>query len=102
VLYEDNVWEDKMKKLILMAIAKGVVHASIIPVIIFVLTNKFVDGNLGGIVAFVYMFIVGVLYNFVFQRKDISKKAFNMTFASVVFIPMGFMLLQALAYGVAG
>ena len=91
-----------MKKLILVAITKGVVHATIIPMIIFILTNKFVEGNFGGVAAIVYMFIIGVLYNFVFQRKDISKKAFNYTFAFVVFGPLVFMLMRALAYGIAG
>ncbi len=91
-----------MKKLILVAIVKGVVHATIIPAMIFVLTNRFVEGNFGGVAAIVYMFLVGVLYNFVFQRKDISKKAFNITFAIVVGVPMFFKLLQALAWGIAG
>ena len=91
-----------MKKLILIAIAKGVAHASIVPVAIFALTNKMVEGNFGGVAALVYMFIVGVLYNFVFQRKDISKKAFNATFTLVVFVPLGLKLMQALAYGIAG
>ncbi len=41
-----------MQKAILIAIIKGVVHATIVPVVIFILVNNYFTGNWGGVAAF--------------------------------------------------
>jgi len=91
-----------MKKMIMTAIAKGIIHATLVPAGIFTLVNKHFDGNYGGVAALVYMMAVYVLYNFVLERKDISRKAYNYTFILIVVVPVILKVLQALSYGIAG
>lgn len=57
-----------IQKAILIAVAKGVVHATVVPVIIFTSVNSFFTGNWGGLASFFYIVIVGWLYNKVFEK----------------------------------
>jgi len=91
-----------MEKIFKIAVAKGVVHATIIPVIIFVLTNELMSGNWGGVAALGYMFMVAVLYNFVFMEKDISRKAFNIAVQFTLLAPLSFLLVFLFANGLIG
>ena len=72
------------KSILTKAIAKGVAHATVIPLMIFVLTNMLIEGKYGGVAAIVYIIIVSILYNLVLKDKDISKIAFNKTIFTIV------------------
>ena len=88
------------KEMVMSEMAKGVAHATVVPLIVFILVNLFIEGNFGGIVALGYMLIVGGLYNVVFKDKDLSKMAFNKTagliIAAILFMYGGWFLLYAL------
>ena len=91
-----------IQKAILIAIVKGVAHATVIPVIIFMLVNNYFEGNWGGVVAVFYMIILGYFYNRILKNKDISKLAFNASAIAMIVLPVGFRILQAMSWGVAG
>jgi len=67
------------KEIIVLTIAKGVAHATVVPFMVFVLVNLFIKGNYGGMAALGYVLFAGTLYNVIFKDKDLSKMAFNRT-----------------------
>ena len=88
-----------IQKAILIAIVKGVTHATVMPVTVFFLVNHFFTGNWGGVASIGYIVIVGWFYNKVLKNKDISKIAFNVSALALMIAPVAFKTLQALAWG---
>ena len=90
------------KEMVISAMAKGVAHATVVPLMVFVLVNLFIKGNYGGAVALGYMLVVGGLYNVVFKDKDLSKMAFNKTVGVIIIAVLlvygGWFLLYALLF----
>ena len=88
------------KEMVISVMAKGVAHATVVPLMVFVLVNLFIEGNFGGVVALGYMLVVGGLYNVVFKDKDLSKMAFNRTVGlisiTVLLVYGGWFLLYSL------
>lgn len=89
-----------VEKAILIAVTKGVTHATIIPVIVFILVNSYIRGNFGGLAAALYMIIAGYFYNRILKDKDISKLAFNISAIAMIVLPAGFKILQAMSWGI--
>ena len=84
-----------MKKTAIKAAIKGVVHATIVPIVIMMLVNR-ADGNYGLIAGLCYLVVPATVY-YHSATKDISKKVFFfmlkiiMAFAWIYFL----MLLSA-------
>ena len=80
--------QQRLKQEISIAMLKGFLHATIIPILVTVVVNYFWQGW-GLIVAMVYLIIVSLVYRKV-KNKDISKKVFffslKMLFISLVTI----------------
>ena len=91
-----------IQKAILAAALKGIVHATIIPVFIFLMVNIYFEGNWGGVAAVVYMLFAWIVYNILVKNKDISKMAFNWSAMAMVVVPLLSKIAQALAWGIAG
>jgi len=92
---------NKIETLIVKAMIKGVAHATIVPVIIFYLTNYFVKGNFGGAVALIYIVLVATLY-LLSRNKDISRFAFFSTITLVYGGWIAFLLVSAIFAGLGG
>jgi len=80
-------------KLVIAAMFKGVVHATVIPLLIIIYINGNYEGNFGILGGIFYVIIMWTAYNIWFQNKDISKIAFNYTvgayigfFISIIFL----------------
>lgn len=84
----NNLTNNEAKKVI-TAILKGIVHSTVVPLMILLLINIDSDEKLGLYYAIAYIVIVGIGYNFVATKKDISKHTFNFTVSTV----FGFALL---------
>ena len=89
---------NEIEKLIAKAIFEGVANATIIPVIIFNLTNYFVKGSFGGVVALVYIILAATLY-FMSKKRDISRFAF---FITSTFVYGGWIMLLIISAMLAG
>jgi len=98
-LNNDDYYEEvEEAKIVVVAIFKGILHASVVPMMIMLLINIFFNGNNGLIGLVVYVALVAHLYNNVFEAKDISKMVFNYTVSIVygtIFGIIGFSALIA-------
>ena len=92
---------NKIEKLIAAALFEGIAHATIIPVIIFNLTNYFVKGNWGGIIALAYIITVATIY-LISKNKIISRFAFFSTITLVYGGWIAFFLVSAIFAGLGG
>lgn len=82
----------EIEKIIMVAIAKGVAHATIIPVMMMILTNLLINGNWGIVSLITYVTFASIVYA---RSKDkyISKKAFFGTLTALFTMLLIYMML---------
>jgi len=66
----------------IISMAKGIMHATLIPLLIMILTNYMFSGNYGILVAVLYVLIVSLAYKK--SDKILARTAFNYTISAVL------------------
>jgi len=92
---------NKIEKLIAIALLKGMVHATVVPVVISYVINYFIKGNFGGASAFTYIVLVATLY-LLSKNKDISRFAYFSTIILVYGGWIAYLLVSAMFAGLGG
>jgi len=67
---------DFEKLFVVKSFTKGVMHATVIPLILMLLVNLSFDGHYGGIVAVSYALFLFMLYKRYGEKRYFSKKGF--------------------------
>jgi len=65
-----------------IAITKGVIHASLIPLLIMIFINHFFAGNYGIVMATFYIFVTSLIYKK--SNKMLGRMAFNYTVLAIL------------------
>jgi len=88
-----NNLNNEEAKQVIIAILKGITHATVAPFIIMLMINLSTDGNFGGVMALIYIAITATVYNFFLKDEDIAKYAFNFTATTVIAFPLGILFI---------
>lgn len=91
--------KNTIKNNVIIAVVKGFAHATIIPMVLMIVTNIAFSGNWGIVVAISYLFFVAIVY-MTTENKDISKRIFFSTLSaiSIVLLFIVFTILAFIAW----